>query len=63
MTAELATKPLAGRHALEPSLVLAAVSELVATSFLLIAIVGSGIMAERLSAAGRRSVRRSVIIL
>ncbi len=48
MTAELAAKPRAMSRGLEPSLVLAAACEFVATGFLLIAVVGSGIMAERL---------------
>jgi glycerol uptake facilitator-like aquaporin len=50
MTAELAAnRPRAVPHALERSLVHAAIFEFVATGFLLIAVVGSGIMAERLS--------------
>ncbi len=50
MTAELASeRPHVASKGLEPSLVRAAAFEFVATGFLLIAVVGSGIMAERLS--------------
>jgi glycerol uptake facilitator-like aquaporin len=48
MTTDLAAKPRAAARELEPSLVHAASCEFVATGFLLIAVVGSGIMAERL---------------
>jgi glycerol uptake facilitator-like aquaporin len=44
-----ASRAGAARHALEPPLLAAASFEFVATAFLLIAVVGSGIMAERLS--------------
>lgn len=50
MTAELATdRPRAVPKTLEHSLITATAVEFVATGFLLIAVVGSGIMAERLS--------------
>lgn len=49
MTAHLVAKPLAAARGLEPSLVLTAGCEFVATAFLLVAVVGSGIMAQRLS--------------
>jgi glycerol uptake facilitator-like aquaporin len=48
MTSAAARQPRAAASALEPSLVRAAAVECVATGFLLIAVVGSGIMAERL---------------
>jgi glycerol uptake facilitator-like aquaporin len=48
MTAGLVARPRAAEHGLEHSLVHAAACEFVATAFLLIAVVGSGIMAERL---------------
>jgi len=50
VTAELAAnRPRVVRHALEHQLARAVFFEFVATGFLLIAVVGSGIMAERLS--------------
>src|SRR5258707_614907 len=49
MTSAAAREPRAAASALEPSLVRAAAVECVATGFLLIAVVGSGIMAERLA--------------
>jgi glycerol uptake facilitator-like aquaporin len=48
VTTLLAAKPRAAAPGLAPSLALAACCEFVATGFLLIAVVGSGIMAERL---------------
>jgi glycerol uptake facilitator-like aquaporin len=50
MTADLAAKPRAAARGLEPSLVHAASCEFVATGLLLIGVVGSGIMAQRLCA-------------
>jgi glycerol uptake facilitator-like aquaporin len=49
VTADLAAKARAVSRGLEPSLVLATGCEFVATGLLLIGVVGSGIMAERLS--------------
>lgn len=50
MTAELgATPSRASRPGLEHSIIRAAAIEFAATAFLLVAVVGSGIMAERLS--------------
>jgi glycerol uptake facilitator-like aquaporin len=49
VTADLAAKPRSASRRLEAPLVLAAACEFVATGFLLIGVVGSGIMAERLS--------------
>ena len=48
MTAELAAKPRTASRKLESSLVLAAACEFVATALLLVGVVGSCIMAERL---------------
>jgi glycerol uptake facilitator-like aquaporin len=48
MTADLAAKPRAAARGLEPSLVHAASCEFVSTGLLLIGVVGSGIMAQRL---------------
>ncbi len=49
MTADLAAKRRTAARGLEPSLVLGAGCEFVATGLLLIGVVGSGIMAQRLS--------------
>lgn len=50
MTADLALKPRTAARGLEPSLVHAASCEFIATGLLLIGVVGSGIMAQRLCA-------------
>jgi glycerol uptake facilitator-like aquaporin len=49
VTLDHAAKPRRVARGLEPALVVAAGCEFVATGFLLIAVVGSGVMAERLS--------------